>query len=144
MFKARLASVHNKSVKDRSFYDDRRDPKYLDPQGKLINSRKFSDYFDQLRTEKQKKLLVKNKELLFKSDEIEFGCMSKRHQETLIITFYITPVSGDLNGLVSRLLPKDDNLDLVIEPKNVAFIRKGKQEKVTIIVTVKNLPYLLP
>ena len=53
--------------------------------------------------------------------------MSKRHQETLIITFYITPVLGDVNGLVSRLIPHDDNLDLVVEPKNIAFIRKGKQ-----------------
>ena len=75
----RLSSAQNKSVKDRSFYDEsRRDPKYLDPTGKLMNGRRFSNYFEQFKTEKQKRLLVKNKELLLKNDEIEFGCMSKR------------------------------------------------------------------
>ena len=40
-------SSQNKSVKERSFYggDASRDPKYLDPTGKLINSRRFSNYF---------------------------------------------------------------------------------------------------
>jgi hypothetical protein len=58
----RFTSVQNKSVKERSFYGDAsRDPKYLDPTGKLINSRRFSNYFEQFKTEKQKRLMIKNK-----------------------------------------------------------------------------------
>jgi len=50
----------------------------LEPQGKLIDSRKYSQQLAQIQTEKQKKSQLKSKELLFKDDEIEFGCMSKR------------------------------------------------------------------
>lgn len=48
----RLSSAQNKSVKERSFYggDASRDPKYLDPMGKLINSRRFSNYFEQFKS----------------------------------------------------------------------------------------------
>jgi len=72
-------SAQNKSVKERSFYgDSRSEQKFLDPMGKLIQSRRFSNYFDQFKNEKQKRLLIKNKELLLKNDSIEFGCMSRR------------------------------------------------------------------
>ena len=37
------------------------------------------------------KNLLKNKELLFKDNTIEFGCMSRKDGQTLLITFYITP-----------------------------------------------------
>ena len=68
----RLSSAQNKSIKERSFYggEGSRDPKYLDPTGKLINSRRFSNYFQQFKSEKQKRLLIKNKELLLKTDGI--------------------------------------------------------------------------
>ena len=69
--------------------------------------------------------------------------MSKRQSDTLIVTFYITP-SVDLNGLVTRVDLKDDNLNVEIEPKNVPVIRSGKQEKITAIVTVKDAPYYIP
>lgn len=50
--------------------------------------------------------MIKNKELLLKNDFIEFGCMSKREKDNLIVTFYITP-AVDLNGLVCRVNLKD-------------------------------------
>jgi hypothetical protein len=50
----------------------------LDPKGKLINSKSFRQYFEQFRKEKEKKILLKSKDLLFKGKDIEIGFMSKK------------------------------------------------------------------
>ena len=42
----------------------------LDPTGKLINSKIYKGFFEQFKREKQKKGLLKNKELLFKDTNI--------------------------------------------------------------------------
>ena len=39
---------------------------YFDPKGKLINSKKYKECFRQFTKEKEKKLMLKNKDLLFK------------------------------------------------------------------------------
>jgi hypothetical protein len=69
--------------------------------------------------------------------------MTKRDREALVVTFFITPAS-DLDGLVSRVISADSNLDIELEPKSIPSIRKGKQEKVTVSINVKNIPYHLP
>lgn len=60
-----------------------------------------------------------------------------------MVVFYITPAS-DLDGLVSRIVTNDSNLEIELEPKNIPSIRKGKQEKVTAHIHVKNIPFHLP
>ena len=60
----RLTAAQNKSVKEKSFYGEvsrGTDSKMLDPMGTLINSRRFSNYFEQFKNEKQKRLMLKNK-----------------------------------------------------------------------------------
>jgi hypothetical protein len=69
--------------------------------------------------------------------------MSRREKDHLIVTFFITPTE-DLDGLVTRVILKDDNLSVEVEPKNIPVIRKGKQEKVVAYVRVLNAPYYLP
>jgi hypothetical protein len=57
---------------------------------------------------------LKNKELLFKDETIEFGCMSKREGDTLFVTFYITPES-DVEGLTYNISPvANSNLSIAI------------------------------
>ena len=87
--------------------------------------------------------MIKNKELLLKNDFIEFGCMSKREKDVLIVTFYITP-AVDLNGLVCGVNLKDENLSVEVEPKSVPSIRRNKQEKVIATVSINDAPYYLP
>lgn len=60
-----------------------------------------------------------------------------------MITFFITP-AVDLNGLVSRINMKDENLEVQVEPKNIPSIRKGKQEKIIVTVHLISAPYYLP
>jgi hypothetical protein len=69
-----------KKERDRSFYDEPRakEAKCLEPQGRLVSSRKYADYLACCSDERRKKSLLKNKELLFKDENIEFGCMSRR------------------------------------------------------------------
>lgn len=43
---------------------------YLDPKGKLINSKDYKKYFEKFRTEKEKKKVLKNKDLLYKDKDI--------------------------------------------------------------------------
>jgi len=60
--------------------------------------------------------------------------MTKREKDILVVTFYITP-SNDLNGLVSKV-SQTNSLNIQVEPMHIPSIRKGKQEKVTVTVTV--------
>lgn len=50
----------------------------------------------------------------------------------------------DLDGLVTRIVENDSNLRISVEPKNIPSIRKGKQEKVVVTVSVLDIPYYLP
>ena len=53
----------NQRQLDASFYKNNT---FLDPTGKLINTKKYKTYFEQFKKEKEKKGLLKNKELLHK------------------------------------------------------------------------------
>ena len=50
----------------------------LDPKGKLVNSKGYKQYFKQYTKEKEKKLLLKSKDLIHKDKHIEIGFMSKK------------------------------------------------------------------
>ena len=63
----------------------------MDPKGKLINSKTYKPYFEKFSKQKEKKTMLKNKDLLHKDKDIEIGFMAKKENEWLIITIYITP-----------------------------------------------------
>lgn len=142
LFKQKLNSVH-KSHKDRSFLaDDPKQPKCLDPEGRLINARHFAPHLAALASDKQKKLLLKNKELLLKNDDIEIGCMSKHNGQALVVTFYITPETDV--SMTYSLESADQCLQIAAEPKSPIFIKRKKQEKLTLTINLLRVPYLLP
>ena len=76
--------------------------------------------------EKEKKLMLKNKDLLHKDKDIEIGFMSKKESDRLIVTLYITP-ERDIESLTWNV-QCDDALTVESEPNSfITYVRTKKQ-----------------
>ena len=116
---------------------------YFDPKGKLINSKKYNECFKQFTKEKEKKLMLKSKDLLFKDKDIEVGFMSKKENDRLIVTLYITP-ERDIESLTWNM-QSDDGLSVESEPHSfVTYVRTKKQEKIFFTIGVSRPSFTLP
>ena len=57
----------------------------------MVNTKRYNEYFKNFTKEKDKKMHLKNKELLHKDSSIEIGCMGYREGNSYKITCYLTP-----------------------------------------------------
>ena len=87
--------------------------------------------------------MLKSKDLLFKDKDIEVGFMSKKENDRLIVTLYITP-ERDIESLTWNM-QSDDGLSVESEPHSfVTYVRTKKQEKIFFTIGVSRPSFTLP
>jgi hypothetical protein len=87
--------------------------------------------------------MLKCKDLLHKDKNIEVGFMSKKENDRLIVTLYITP-ERDIES-VTLNVQSDDALNVESQPHPfVTYVRTRKQEKIFFTVAVNQPSFTLP
>ena len=107
-----------------------------------MNTKKFNQFFKNFSKEKDKKMHLKNKELLHKDELLEIGCMGYREGSAYKITCYLTPEEDMV--LLKIGVESDDNLSIKYDVQPNLKIGKRAQEKLHFLIEVANIPYHIP
>lgn len=85
---------------------------------------------------------MKNKELLYKSTDIQIGYMGHLEGHSYRVTLFITP-ENDFQ-LVDFHIEKDGNLLIKHGDVSKLSIKEKKQEKIVLVIEVEDVPFVIP
>lgn len=74
------------------------------PEGRLIYSRLYKKYLKQVNPIREKRKILKNKDLVFRNDDLEIGLMVHRDRNILKIVYFVS-ATKPLKTFLFRIEP---------------------------------------